>query len=142
MTALARERTTRGAKLSRGTYTVAAAVTIFKGALVCLNSSGLAIPGTTVAGGAVAAVGKATHTALASTEVEVEFGAFQWENSAAGDAIAADDVTKVAFVVDDQTVALTDGGGAARIIAGVITEVRDGKPYIDMSPTVFRTATS
>ena len=52
-------------------------------------------------------------------DVEVERGVFAFDNSTAGDAIAQADVGNNAYIVDDQTVAKTDGGGT-RSIAGVI----------------------
>lgn len=147
MTALAQDRPTKdiGAPVpNRGTFPIAANTRIFKGAMVALNSSGQAIPATTLAGGAVVVVGKASHQvdnrtgselggAAAAADVEVEYGCFGWENSAAGDAIANDDVGKPCYAVDDQTVALTDGG-SARAAAGFISEVRDGKVFVHQSP--------
>jgi hypothetical protein len=49
-------------------------------------------------------------------------GWFRFANSAAGDLIALADVGKVCYIVDDQTVAKTDGGGT-RSVAGRIRDV-------------------
>lgn len=150
MTALAQNRPTKdvGSPVPcRGTYPVAADVRIFKGALVCLDASGNAIPGDTIANGAVIAIGKASHEADNRTgseaggsagdiDVEVEFGVFEWENSGAGEEITAADIGTVVYVVDDQTVGETDAG-ATLIAAGVCTEVRNGKPWVWMGPHVF-----
>lgn len=144
MTALAQERMTdfAGVYPARGTYPIAANVKIFKGSLVVLNSSGQAIPGTNIAGGASIAVGKASATydntggAAAAVDVEVEFGVFAWDSAGAGDQLAADDVGKIVYVVDDQTVGLTDAT-ASRIRAGVMTEFRDSQAYVWMGPHVF-----
>lgn len=46
------------------------------------------------------------------------------QNSGGGDAITLADVGKVCYAVDDQTVALTDGGGA-RAPAGLINNVTE-----------------
>lgn len=148
MTALAIERMTNFAGVSpaRGTFPIAANVQIFKGALVGLDTNGRLVPGDTIAGGCVAAVGKASASydnrtgselggAAGACDVEVEFGVFQYATAGGGDAIAADDVGKVCYVVDDQTVALTSDSGA-RGVAGFITEVRDSKPYVYMGPHV------
>jgi hypothetical protein len=148
MTVLATERLTNYAGLmpARGTYPIRANVRIFKGALVCLDTAGRAMPGGLASGGARGAVGKASATydnrtgsvlggAAGAVDVEVEFGTYQWANSAGGDAIAADDVGKLCFVVDDQTVALTSDSDT-RVIGGVITEIIDSKPYVWMGPHV------
>jgi len=148
MTALAIERMTNFAGLvpARGTYPIKANVRIFKGAIVGLDSAGRAMPGDTIANGCVKVVGKASATydnrtgsvlggAAGAVDVEVEFGVFQWVSAGGGDEIVADDVGKVAFVVDDQTVALTNDTDT-RAIAGLITEVRDARPYVWMGPHV------
>jgi len=149
MTALAIERNTNFAGVSpaRGTYPIKANVRIFKGGILGLDTAGRAMPGDTIANGCVKIVGKSSATydnrtgsvlggAAAAVDVEVEYGVFQYLSAAGGgDDIAADDVGKVCFVVDDQTVALTNGTDT-RAIAGLITEVRDGRPYIWMGPHV------
>ncbi len=148
MTALAQERLTpfAGRQPSRGSYGIKANVQIWKGSLICLDSAGRAMPGGTIASGALFAVGKASASynnlttsptlsgAADACQVEVEFGDFGWVNSGAGvDAIAAADVGKTAYVVDDQTVSLTSNGGL-RPVAGVITEFRASVPYVLSSP--------
>lgn len=131
---------------ARGTYPIAANVRIFKGALVCIDVAGRARPGGTIAAGSLSALGKASATydnrtgsalggAAGACDVEVEFGVYQWANSADGDLIAVDDVGKVCFVVDDQTVALTSNTDT-RGICGFISEVIDGRPYVWMGPHV------
>lgn len=54
--------------------------------------------------------------------IRVKQGVGTFNNSSAGDAIAQANVNQLCYVVDDQTVALTDGAGT-RSIAGVIMEV-------------------
>lgn len=143
MTALDIERLTDYAGLvpARGTYPIAADVKIWKGAQVALNSSGEAVPADTIANGAVTAVGKASATydntggLAGAVDVEVEFGTFGWDSAGGGDTIAADDVGKVCFMVDDQTVALTNGSDT-RGIAGLITEVRDDQVFVWQGPHV------
>ena len=139
MSALTTERLTdfAGTAPARGTYPIAANTRIFKGALVAVDSSGRAIPATIAASGAVKIVGVSGATydnrngsalggAAAACDVEVQFGVFSFATST----IAADDVNTIAYALDDQTVELTDGGGAARRPAGIITEVRDGLAYV------------
>lgn len=148
MTALAQERMTDAAGTaghpSRGTYGIKANTRVFKGAIVCLDSAGRAMPGDTIANGALFAVGKSSTTidnrtgstlggAADAADVEVEFGVFGFEN---GDSIAASDVGAIAYVVDDQTVAKSSSTGA-RCIAGVITEVRGTQVFVAMGPHVY-----
>ncbi len=145
MTALAMERMTpfAGVMPSRGTFPIAANVIIYKGALVGLNSSGQAVPGDTIANGCLAAVGKASATydndggSAAALDVEVEYGEFGYiSKTGGGDDITADDVGKVCFVVDDQTVALTSNTDT-RGIAGFITQVDDNDTvFVWMGPHV------
>lgn len=149
MTALAQERMTPGTAgtPARGTYGIKANVRIFKGALVALDSAGRAMPAGASAGGSVIIVGKASATydnrtgsalggAADACDVEVEFGTFGWANSTAGEAVAATEVGKLVYAVDDQTVGKTSAT-ATLIVAGVCTEIRDGKVYVWSGPHVF-----
>lgn len=149
MAALLIERMTKfaGVVPARGTYPIKANVHIFKGAMVGLDSAGRAMPGDTIANGCLSIVGKASATydnrtgsalggAADAVDVEVEYGVFQYDfKTGDGDDIAADDVGKVCFVVDDHTVALTNNTDA-RAIAGLITEFRESKPYVWTGPHV------
>lgn len=96
---------------------------IYKGALVCLNASGEVVKG------AVATTLKALGVAQNSTAdqayngtIRAKRGVFRFANSAAGDAIAAADYGATCYIVDDQTVAKTDGS-SARSAAGVVRGV-------------------
>lgn len=88
-------------------------VKIFKGALVSI-AAGYARPARTNTTDLVAGVARATVDntggSAGAKDVEVRRGVFTFENSTAGDLIAQADVGKAVFVVDDQTVALTNGG--------------------------------
>lgn len=55
-------------------------------------------------------------------DVAVIPGCFRWANSGGPDLIAQDDVGQLCYIVDNQTVALTDGS-ATRSIAGTIVAV-------------------
>lgn len=152
--ALSMERLTEtlGPMPSRGTYPIAANTRIFKGSQVGINSSGQAIAATTIAAGCVRVVGKSSATydnrtgsalggAAAAVDVDVEYGVFNWANSAGADEIALDDVGKICYAVDDQTVALTSNGGL-RPIAGLISEFKSptyggtAVPYVWQNPVV------
>jgi hypothetical protein len=149
MTATTTERATESiASLApaRGSHPIAANTLIRKGWMVALDVNGRAVPANTIANGALVAVGKASHTldnrtgselggAAGAAYLETEYGVFDWLSAGGGDAIAADDVSKVCYMLDNQTVALTSSTGA-RGPAGVISEVRNGRVYVHQGPTV------
>jgi hypothetical protein len=116
-------------------YPVKGTTKIWPGAIVCLNASGLAIPGATAT--SLIAVGIALELADNSAgadsaiTVQVEQGVHDFTNSAAGDAIAQADVGKDCYIVDDQTVAKTDGS-AARSRAGKVIRIEGGRVYVQM----------
>jgi len=95
---------------------------IFQGALVCLNAAGSAVPGTTAVG--LVALGRAEEAVVGDgvRTVRTRRGTLRFANSAAGDAITRAEIGDQAFVVDDQTVAKTNGGGT-RSLAGIIRDV-------------------
>ena len=109
------------------TRPVAANVTIYPGALLALTAAGYATPGavatTLIADGVaetdVPIVNGATAGAVTVT---VRPGIHQFGNSAAADAITFAEIGDNCYIVDDQTVAKTDGG-ATRSIAGKIVDV-------------------
>lgn len=105
---------------------VAANVRIFAGALVALTAAGLATPGavSTTLKGMGRAKDEANNIggAASAINVEVEKGVFRFKNSAAGDAITRADIGNNAFIVDDETVAKTNGT-STRSVAGVIFDV-------------------
>jgi hypothetical protein len=117
------------------TVKVATSAVINKGNSVCLNSSGYAIEGTTVAGGAVVFLGAAIHKAdntggsNGDIFVEVDLEQQEWINST-GDPVALTDVTKVVYLESEKTIAKTSGSGTL-IAAGVLTDFTDtGKPVV------------
>ena len=107
-------------------YPVAAAVKIHAGTLVVLTAAGFAKPGEAATG--LVTVGRArksydnTSGAAGAFRVEVDEGVFPWVNSAAADAITTANVGDRVYVVDDQTVALTNGTGT-RSVAGIVRKV-------------------
>jgi hypothetical protein len=121
-------------------------VVIWSGSLVALES-GKAVPGRAVAG--LVAIGVArdsvdNRTFLAPPggnrrRVPVLGGTAQFENSPGTDEIAASDVGRRCYIVDDRTLARTDGGGT-RSVAGTIREVgRDRRVWVELGsamPTV------
>lgn len=104
---------------------IKAATTIYAGSLVALQA-GYLVPASSATG--LTAVGIAADTYDNSTgsngtlSAEVLIGAFRFENSASSDAIAQANVGSMAYMVDDQTVALTSNAGA-RSVAGRILQL-------------------
>jgi hypothetical protein len=93
-----------------------ASVTIFRGALVVVDSSGTVKPATTATG--LKAAGRAEKsTAEDAVNAHFKRGTFLFENSASTDAITNANYGDDVYIVDDQTVAKTSGS-ATRSIAG------------------------
>jgi hypothetical protein len=111
---------------------------IYAGALVALTAAGYLTPG--AAATTLKPVGRANETkdatgiASGAQTVSVEAGIFAWANSSAGDAITIADIGNVCYIVDDQTVAKTDGSGA-RSAAGIVFDVDSDGVWVDMSTT-------
>lgn len=125
MPPLTAERNTSTRIGSRLNMLAAAAVIIYAGSLVARDAAGNAIPGATAvgilgAGRAAETVDNALGLAGAKT-VEVEKGVFRFDNLAA-DLVTIADIGNPCYIVDDQTVAATDGG-ATRSIAGTVFDV-------------------
>lgn len=112
---------------------VAASVTIWKGAILVRNSSGYIKPGTTATG--EIAIGVACEDvvnagAAGAKRVTFERGVFPMANSSAGDAIVdPTECDKTVYIVDDQTVAKTDGTGS-RSAAGKVERVEGGMVFV------------
>lgn len=125
---------------ARGTGPVYANTRLISGTIVCVDPT----TGDLVAGGTVEnanAIGKCSANydnlttsrsggAAGAIDAEVEFGVFGWAYT--GNAPKAG---QVVYVVDNQTVSL-DSDSGARGIAGYCSELRNGKCYVLMGPTV------
>lgn len=128
MTALAADRNTpqRGDRSYDDVYDVAASTKIFAGALVMKDASGNANDGAAATG--QVALGRAqeyvdnSSGSAADKTVKVRSGIFRWANSTAGDAITKADIGAACYIVDDQTVAKTNGS-SSRSAAGTILNV-------------------
>jgi hypothetical protein len=125
MAALTQDRNTPEREGEIFSYPVKTNVKIFAGALVALDAT-FAAPGTTALN--LVAVGRAdeqvdnTGGADGAVNVKVRRGTFRFNNSAAGDLIARGDINANCYIVDDNTVAKTNGAGT-RSVAGVIVDV-------------------
>ncbi|MAZ84129.1 MAG: hypothetical protein CME90_11055 [Hoeflea sp.] len=125
MTALAADRNTprRQGDLLNGL--LAASVAVFGGAIVMRNDAGYLTKGATATGLVGVGVAQERKTGGASAGDETlnyRKGIFRFANSASTDEITIAEIGKLCFVVDDQTVAKTDGS-AARSPAGFVADV-------------------
>lgn len=125
MAALTKARSTRKKHGGTNSRRVKASAQIWAGALVCLDANGFLVPGSTSTtlkadGRASESVkGGATDGAVSCT---VDAGVFDFVNSAAADQITLADIGTDCFIVDDQTVAKTNGGNT-RSVAGRVVDV-------------------
>jgi hypothetical protein len=97
----------------------------YKGGIVCISTAtGKVVKGLTAT--TCVAIGRCEENVLTGTSntrrIKAKSGIFRFANSAAADAIAADDIGKDCYIVDDETVALTDGT-ATRSKAGTVYDV-------------------
>jgi hypothetical protein len=136
MPALTKERNTPVRTGQRRSDPVAAATTIYAGALVVLNAAGNAVPGSTATGLKARGVAQATVDNSAGgagdLRVESERGVFRFGNSAGADEITRTHIGATAYIVDDQTVAATDGT-ATRSAAGTIIDVDDQGVWVEIA---------
>lgn len=125
MTALTADRNTPRREADIFGRAVKGATEIFAGALVALDANGFAVPGATATD--LTADGRAEEHvenagADGDVQVEVRKGTFRFANSAGADEIVAADIGATCYIVDDQTVAKTDGT-ATRSAAGTVMDV-------------------
>lgn len=121
--ALSSDRNTYRRSGEKFNHPVAAGVKIYAGALVCLNASGYAVPGSTSA--TLKTVGRAEERVDNSSGsngaeyIDVETGTYLFKNDGS---ITRPDIKSSAYIVDDETVADNDGGGS-RSLAGQIVDI-------------------
>ncbi len=125
MAALTTDRATVRREVSILRLPVAASTKIYAGSLVMIDA-GYAKPGATATG--KVAAGRAddqvnnSYGSAGDEFVDVRPGCFQWANSAGEDEIAQADVGTTCYIVDDQTVAKTNGTNT-RSAAGTVIAV-------------------
>lgn len=123
MTALAADFNAPGYKLRRSYFPVAAATTIYGGALVGLLN-GYLVPASNAAG--IKPIGRAegpsdnSSGSAGDLDCEVAMGVFRWNNDGAN-AVAQAHVGLPCYVVDDNVVA--SAAGSAGILAGIVERV-------------------
>ncbi len=132
MSALTRDRNTALKNAEVIGVPVAATANIFAGALVAANVSGYAAPGRTAVG--LTYLGRAeesvdnTGGADGAATVPVRrLNAFKWGNDGS---ITQAHLGKTAYIVDDQTLAATDGTGT-RSAAGRIVGIESDGVWIE-----------
>lgn len=113
----------------------------YKGGIIAYDSAdGLVKKGVTAT--TLIAIGRCEENVLTGASnarrINGRAGIFKFANSAAADAIAEDDVGKPCYIVDDQTVALTDGT-ATRSRAGIVNGVDSDGVWVSFT---FATAIS
>jgi len=113
----------------------AAAKKFWAGALTARDASGNATPGATAT--TLLGMGRCRETvdnsagAAGDLRVEIEKGIFPFGNSASTDLITAADIGNNCYIVDDQTVAKTNGS-STRSVAGKIFDVDAQGVWVDL----------
>lgn len=130
--ALSADRNTPERDAKEGALAPASGQVIYRGALIAVNASGEIVKG------AVATTLKAIGRAENSTEdpdydgkIRWKRGCFRWKNSASGDLIALSDIGATAYIVDDETVAKTNGTNT-RSAAGTIRDVDAAGVWVEI----------
>ncbi len=135
MTALTKERDTARRTGDLLTLKAAAAKKYYAGSLVARDANGRATPGATAT--TLLGLGRCLETvdnsagADDAVDVTIEKGIFRFANSSAGDLITAADIGNSCYIVDDQTVAKTDGT-STRSVAGKVHAVDSSGVWVDL----------
>jgi len=124
MAALTADRNTPELEPGEREGVLGASQAIFAGSILMRNASGHLIKGATATGsrGVGRAEKRGASTTAGVTAQRYRPGIFRFANSTAGDLIATADIGAACYIVDDQTVAKTDGTGT-RSPAGIIDGV-------------------
>lgn len=124
MTALTADRNTPELEAGERVGLLGATQTIFNGSILMRNASGHLIKGATATGsfGVGRAEDTGSSTTAGVTNQRYRPGTFRFANSTAGDLIATADIGAACYIVDDQTVAKTNGTNT-RSPAGIIDDV-------------------
>lgn len=137
MAALTRERQPDrlGEEVYRYDHDVGANVKIWGGAIVAINAAGFLVPATAATGLKVVGIAESTVDNLGGANgakrAAYRPGCFLMANSTSGDLIGPADRENDCYVVDDQTVAKTDGTGT-RSLAGRIQEVTSAGVFVHL----------
>ena len=122
---------------------VAAATTIYQGSLLALNQSGYLVKASADASLRVVGVSedKVDNSAGAAGDLTCKpvRGAWYFANSSTTDAVIDADLGRPCYVVDDNTVARTNGNGA-RPMAGIVVGVDADGVLVEVGTSVDRDA--
>lgn len=135
MGALTGDRAVREREGKKFVDPVAADAVIFGGALVVLDAAGFAEPASTAVGLLARGIAQEavdnTGGSNGDAVVEVKKGVFPFLNEG-GDPVALADVESVVYIVDDQTIAKTDGS-SSRSVAGKLVAFENDIPWVEIS---------
>lgn len=138
MTAATQNRNTAQRGACKRGHSVAAGENCFAGTIAVMNATGFAEPGSTATGLVALGVFSKQYDNSAGADgdmvAEIERGHFQFANSEGADEITITDIGSDCYIVDDQTVALTDGT-STRSRCGVIDDVDAGGVWVRIDPT-------
>jgi len=139
MVALTADRNTPEMEAGERVGVLGASQVIFNGSLLMRNASGHLIKGAVATGsfGAGRAEDNGVSTTAGVTAQRYRPGVFRFANSAAGDLIAVADIGAVCYIVDDQTVAKTNGTNT-RSPAGIIDGVDALGVWVRMDEALTR----
>lgn len=116
-------------------FPIAATEMIYRGALLVLNASGYVEPASVATG--LVPVGVASEQvdnrlgANGDKSVETLRGIFPFRNSAGADEVLRTDIGSTVYLVDDETVAKTDGTGT-RSAAGKVWDVTSEGVWVEV----------
>ena len=111
---------------------VKGSTTIYQGALVALDASGYAVPGSKAA--TLTAAGRAEETvantgADGEVSIRVARGVFVFDNATDAGKLTAAHVLKPCYIADDQTVTATADGAS---VAGLVIRVDDSGVAVEL----------
>ncbi len=131
MAALTQDRATPRSFGAHNNDPVGAGVKVHAGAIVVLNAAGYAVPGSTAVGlkARGCALESIDNTAGADGDESVNSGKGTYRYANDGTVTRAD-IEALAYIVDDQTVANSDGAGT-RSVAGTIKNVDAAGVWIE-----------
>lgn len=136
MAALTASRDTKRRNGDLLSLPAATATAVFAGGIACINAGGFATKGavstTLKAVGIYEEDGNNLGANGAMNFKARRDGWFKFTNSAAADLIALADVGTTCYIVDDQTVAKTNGG-ATRSAAGIVRDVDADGVWIEFA---------
>lgn len=138
MVALTADRNTLEMEPGEREGLLGASQSIFVGALLMRNASGHLIEGATATGsfGVGRAEERGTSTTAGVTSQRYRPGVFRWANHGA-DLVVTADIGAVCYIVDDQTVAKTNGTNT-RSPAGVVEGVDAQGVWVRMDESLTR----